>query len=108
MNKNKSSCLLQEIPVLTHTITTEVNVEESTKKALKTYETFYLWGVWELLQKIEVGFLYLYHEREKVNFKIHDVRNSLTNNTIHVLPNISQSKGNQTIKFGQYITKFGI
>ena len=25
--------------------------------------------------------------------------------TIHILPNISQSKGNQTIKFGQFITR---
>ena len=36
-------------------------------------------------------------QKDKVNFKIDDV----TTIAIHILPNISQSKGNQTMKFGQ-------
>ena len=57
VNKYKmSSCLLQETPMLTHTITTDANVHESTKNPtkIKTYETFYLWEVGEVLQKTEV------------------------------------------------------
>ena len=34
-----------------------------------------------------------------VNFKIHDVPVQTTNNEIHILPNISKSKGNQAMKF---------
>ena len=42
--------------------------------------------------------------KDKVNFKIYGVATWLTNNcNIHTLPNISQSKGNQTTKFGQLI-----
>ena len=37
--------------------------------------------------------------KEKVNFKIYDV----TSITIHILPNISGSRGIQTMKFGQLI-----
>ena len=37
--------------------------------------------------------------KEKVNFKIYDV----TLITIHILPNISGSRGIQTMKFGQLI-----
>ena len=47
-------------------------------------------------------FLYdngLRHER--VNFKIYDVTTWLKRITIHILPNISRSRGNQTMKFGQ-------
>ena len=39
-----------------------------------------------------------------VNFKIYDVTHTDKQMiTIHILPNISRSKGNQTIKFGQLI-----
>ena len=41
-------------------------------------------------------------QKDMVNFKIHDVTTWLTI-AIHILPNISQSKGNQTMKFGQLI-----
>ena len=43
----------------------------------------------------------------KVNFKIYDVTAWLTNNsiTINILSNISLSKGNQTMKFGQLTKK---
>ena len=37
------------------------------------------------------------------NFKIHNVTTWLANNWIHILSNISISKGNQAIKFGQLI-----
>ena len=40
--------------------------------------------------------------KDKVNFKIYNVTARLTN-MIHILPNISRSKGNQTMKFGQLI-----
>ena len=46
-------------------------------------------------------------QKGKVNFKIHDVTIWLTI-TIHILPNISRSKDNQTMKIGQlteYIKK---
>ena len=39
------------------------------------------------------------HEENKVNFNIFDVKTV----TIYILPNISRSKGNQTLKFGQVI-----
>ena len=39
----------------------------------------------------------------KVNFKIHDAITWTTTITIHILPNISRSKGNQTMKLGQVI-----
>ena len=41
-------------------------------------------------------------QKDKVNFKIHDVTSWLTT-VIHKLSNISQSKGNQTAKFDQLI-----
>ena len=41
-------------------------------------------------------------QKHKVNFKIYGVTTWLTT-TIHILPNISQSKGSQTMKFGQLI-----
>ena len=37
-----------------------------------------------------------------VNFKIYDLTDWKTN-TIHILPNISRSKDNQTMKFGHLI-----
>ena len=41
--------------------------------------------------------------KAKVNFKIYDVTNWETNNYIDILPNISRSKDNQRMKFGQLI-----
>ena len=38
-----------------------------------------------------------------VNFKIYNAKYWTTNNPIHILSNISRSKGNQTMKFGQLI-----
>ena len=40
-------------------------------------------------------------QNHKINFKIHDVTPGLETIAIYILPNISQSKGNQTMKFGQ-------
>ena len=42
-------------------------------------------------------------EKVKVNFKIHDITNWETNNYIYILSNISTSKANQTMKFGQLV-----
>ena len=43
-------------------------------------------------------------KKDKVNFKFYDVTAWLTNHcNTHILPNISRSKGNQTMKFGQLI-----
>ena len=39
----------------------------------------------------------------KMFVKIYDVTSWLKNNSIHILPNISRSKGNQTMKFDQLI-----
>ena len=36
-------------------------------------------------------------QRDKVNFQMHDVTAWLSNNCIHILPNISRIKGNQTM-----------
>ena len=49
-----------------------------------------------------------FDQKDKVNFKICDITTWLTNNynihiTIHILPDISRSKVNQTMKFGQVI-----
>ena len=45
-----------------------------------------------------------FDEKAKVNFKICDVKDWTTDNyNIDILSNISTSKGNQTIKFGQLI-----
>ena len=41
-------------------------------------------------------------QKDKVNFKIYGVTTWLTI-TIHILPNISRSKGNQAMKFDQLI-----
>ena len=44
-------------------------------------------------------------QKEKVDFKIYDIRIWVTKNcnAIHVFRNMSRSKGNQTTKFGQLI-----
>ena len=43
-------------------------------------------------------------KKDNVNFKFDDATPCLTNNcVIHILPNISRSKANQTMKFGQLI-----
>ena len=42
-------------------------------------------------------------KKDQVNFKFYDVTAWLTNNRKHVFPNISRSKGNQIMKFGQLI-----
>ena len=42
-------------------------------------------------------------EKNQVSFEIYDVTTWLINNCMHILPNISRSKGNQTMKFGQLI-----
>ena len=39
--------------------------------------------------------------KDKVNFKFYDATAWLTNIVIQILLNISRSKGNQTMKFGQ-------
>ena len=39
-------------------------------------------------------------QKDMVNFKIYDVVIWLTNNSTHILPSISRSKSNQTMKFG--------
>ena len=39
--------------------------------------------------------------KDMFNFKIHDVQPGLQTIVIHILSNISQSIGNQTMKFGQ-------
>ena len=39
----------------------------------------------------------------KMFVKIYDVTSWLKNNSIHILPNILRSKGNQTMKFDQLI-----
>ena len=44
----------------------------------------------------------LIKKKDKINLKFHDVTAWLTI-LIHILPNISRSKGNQTMKFGQLI-----
>ena len=42
-------------------------------------------------------------EKGKINFKIYDVATWLTNNCKHMLTDISGSKDNQAMKFGQLI-----
>ena len=42
-------------------------------------------------------------EKDKVNFKIHGVTTWLTNNYNNILPNISRTKSNQTMRLGQLI-----
>ena len=42
-------------------------------------------------------------QKDEVNFKIYDLINYETNTSVYVLPNISKSKDNQTIKFGQLV-----
>ena len=41
--------------------------------------------------------------KDRVNFKIYDVTTWLKTIAIHILPNISRSKGNQAMKLGQLI-----
>ena len=56
--------------------------------------------IFELFTFLSWYFGYLVKRRDKkamFNFKSYDVV------TIHILPNISRSKGNQTTKFGQLI-----
>ena len=47
--------------------------------------------------------VYLTYNTTKVNFKIYGVTTWLTNDCKNMLPYISRSKGNQTMKFGQLI-----
>ena len=42
-----------------------------------------------------------FNEKTKTNFKIYEANNREANNSIHILPSISKSKDNQTMKFGQ-------
>ena len=42
-------------------------------------------------------------QKDNVNVRFHDVTAWLKATTIHLLPNISQIKGNQTMKFGYLI-----
>ena len=44
-----------------------------------------------------------FDKKGMVNFNIYEVTDWTTNNTIHILPNNSRSKDNQTTKFGQLI-----
>ena len=44
-------------------------------------------------------------QKDKVNFKTYDFTTQLTNNRIHILTNITESRDNQTMKFGQLIEK---
>ena len=44
-----------------------------------------------------------FDETAKVNLKVYDVINRELTITIHILPNISRSKGNHTQKFSQLI-----
>ena len=52
-------------------------------------------------------FLAIYKKRldskDQVNFRIYGVTTWLTKTTIHILPNISRSKDNHIMKFGQLI-----
>ena len=40
-------------------------------------------------------------KKAKINFKMSDVTNWITNITIHILSDFSKSNGNQIIRFGQ-------
>ena len=42
-------------------------------------------------------------KKDKVNFKIYEFTIWEKSSCIHILPNISKNKGNQTVKFGQLI-----
>ena len=64
------------------------------KSSLCSYLTFCLDFL--VLQKILLNY------KDNVNFHVFDVTNWLAV-TIHLLPNISRSKGNQTMKFDQVI-----
>ena len=64
------------------------------KSSFRSYLTFCLDFL--LLQKILLNY------KDNVNFNVFDVTNWLAV-TIHLLPNISRSKGNQTMKFDQVI-----
>ena len=44
-----------------------------------------------------------FEQKDQVNFKFYDATTWLTKNTIHILPNILQSKGNQIMEYGQLI-----
>ena len=44
-----------------------------------------------------------FDKKVKVNFKMNDVKDWKQTITIHILSNISRSRGNQTVKFGQLI-----
>ena len=63
--------------------------------------------VLELFKFFLWPFCYLEKRLDKkvmvVNFKIYDVTTGQQTITLHVLPNISRSKGNQAIKLGQLI-----
>ena len=45
--------------------------------------------------------LHLFRKNDKVNFKFYEVTAWLSNIVRHILSNISRSKDNQTMKFGQ-------
>ena len=42
-------------------------------------------------------------KKDKVNFKIYEFTTWEKSSCIHILPNISKNKGNQTVKFGQLV-----
>ena len=53
--------------------------------------------------KFLTGFFWSSRKSSLVNLKIYGVTNRLQTNSIHILPIVSRSKGNRTMKFGQLI-----
>ena len=59
--------------------------------------------IFKLLSSLFVNVQKTVWLESKVGFKIYELTPGWQTMAIHILPNISQSKGNQTLKFGQVI-----
>ena len=77
---------------------------ESPLKVMENAFYFMLKGlfVFEIFRFLSWLLGYVKKRLNKVNFKIYDVTDGTTNN-YNTLPNMSRSKGNQTMKFGLLI-----
>ena len=80
------------------------------KNPLKSKRLFILrWKFHSFWRYLNFYIDFFAHAREqvdnkaKVSFKIHDAINGKAGNKIFIFPNISRSKGNQSIKFSQLI-----
>ena len=88
---------------LRQSLTTESPLKMMKNASYFIFKAFFVLEVFRFLSWLFVYVEKQLDEKAKVNFKISDVLTGQKISTIHILPSISRSKGNQAMKFGQLI-----